>query len=533
MTVEPPGAVDDQDGDAEAGDDASLASVVLIDRREDIAGICGRVDTAPTFAVVLHVPRGNRQLSTELGMRRLQRHVEDSGKVIAVATGNAALAARARQVGIPVARKPEHVRWDSGGRRVMRVGHSTWRLPVLGRYVQVAVLLAVALFFLVAAATVAPSATLTVYPASETVSRTVTLTASPDAAAIDFDSLTVPSTKVSAQQRMTLAQKTTGTVSVGTVPAKATLRITNPTASDMDVPASAVVIGGTAADPVQFALDNGVTVPAGGSVSVSATALRLGGAGNLGPNLISAWADPKYKALAVANPAASAGGQNEDRPAIAAGDLVAIRDLANQLQKSDTVKDILASSRPHDAVFLTTAETKVDFPDPAPSAGTPADIILMNVDVTVTAYAVLEDTLDKVASHLLSADQGSGQLLQGTITATETGARQVDASTGTIRTEVNIRGQFVRDISADKLKDAVKGKSPDDARSTLNTMYGIQDANVSLSPGWAPWLPRFSFRIGVDLKNKPADDSTKGATSDDAAQASTGQPTAAAATARP
>ena len=64
---------DENTGDQAGGpDSSSLASVVLIDRREDIAAICGRVDIAPTYAVVIHAPDGNRQLSTELGMRRLK-----------------------------------------------------------------------------------------------------------------------------------------------------------------------------------------------------------------------------------------------------------------------------------------------------------------------------------------------------------------------------------------------------------------------------------------------------------------------------
>ena len=75
-----------------AADAEGLASVVVIERRDDVAGICGRIDTAPTFAVVIHAPRGNRQASTQLGMRRLVRHAEDTGRVIAIATRSLAIA---------------------------------------------------------------------------------------------------------------------------------------------------------------------------------------------------------------------------------------------------------------------------------------------------------------------------------------------------------------------------------------------------------------------------------------------------------
>ena len=70
---------DERENDEEELLEEGLASVVLVEPRDDVAAICGRVDTAPTFAVVVHAPKGNRQLSTELGIRRLARHAEDSG----------------------------------------------------------------------------------------------------------------------------------------------------------------------------------------------------------------------------------------------------------------------------------------------------------------------------------------------------------------------------------------------------------------------------------------------------------------------
>ena len=73
-------------GDDGAAPREDVASVVLVERPEDVAAICGRVDAAPTWAVVIHAPEGNRQLSTELGMRRLIHHAQDGGKVIAIAT---------------------------------------------------------------------------------------------------------------------------------------------------------------------------------------------------------------------------------------------------------------------------------------------------------------------------------------------------------------------------------------------------------------------------------------------------------------
>src|SRR5690606_21195862 len=100
-----------------------------IERAEDVAGVCGRLDTAPTWAIVIHAPDGNRQLSTELGMRRLLRHAEESGRMVAVATRSSSLASRARGLGVPVARKPDHIRWDAPGRVVWRLGGMSIAAP--------------------------------------------------------------------------------------------------------------------------------------------------------------------------------------------------------------------------------------------------------------------------------------------------------------------------------------------------------------------------------------------------------------------
>lgn len=519
--------IPDDDRDGHSDDTSSLASVVVIDRREDVAGVCGRVDTAPTFAVVLHAPDGNRQLSTELGIRRLQRHAEESGKVIAIATANVALASRARQVGIPVSRRPEHVRWDAGGRRVLHIAGKNIKTPALGRYVQAVVILGVAVLFVALALTMAPSAKVTAFPPTETLSRVITITAVKDRDVIDFDQLLVPASQVENKQHFTLALKTTGKANVGTVAAKAVVAITNPTPAEITVPQYTALLAGPTFVP--FELDAETIVPAGKTVTQQATAQRPGVEGNVAADTISGWLDENLRKLIVTNPEAAAGGVNADVPAVDARDVSAIKQLAQDISRSDSVKKSLLAARPHDAVFLSTAGSSVDYTEPLSPAGTQADLLLMDVDVTVKAYAVLETTLDQVARTVLRGDQAIGEFIPGTVKAVETGARQINTDSDTIKTEIQVSGEFARNVTSDAVVEAVKGKSEADAKSTLNTQYGIQDADVSVSPGWAPWLPRFSFRIGVDLRSKAAEDvaAAKGASSD-ASPTATATPAASA-----
>jgi hypothetical protein len=502
-----------QQPDLGPGDDAdseSLASVILIDRREDIAAVCGRVDSAPTFAVVIHAPNGNRPLSTELGMRRLRRHAEDSGRVIAVATGNAALASRARQVGIPVARRPNQVRWDAGGRQVMRLGSKSFLVPPVARPLQLAVIAGVALALVVLALVLAPSAKVIAYPNTETIERTVTITASATRSDLDLAGLQVPARPASTTETVTLATRTTGKVQVASAPARLVATLTNTTGADVVIPGGSVLVAGTET----FALDGEAKIAPGRGVQVQATAIRPGPGGNVAAGVVTGWLDTRFRLVTVTNAAAAAGGANTETPAVAAQDLVAIRNLANDLGKAQATKGRLLAARPHDAIFLGTADTSIEAGEPSAAAGEPAEVLFLQVKVTVTALAILEGTLDEVAHAVLLKGQPAGTLIPGTVTARETGARQANAEDGSIRTEILVRGQFARDVTEERLRSTVAGKSESAAKAALKERHGIADAEVKVAPGWAPRAPRFGFRITVELRHRPAENVANGASQD-------------------
>ena len=482
----------------------NLASVILVERSEDIAGICGRVDTAPTWAVVVHAPDGNRQLSTELGMRRLMRHSEEAGRVLAIATRSSSLASRARSLGVPVSRKPEHVRWDAAGKHVWRLGGLSWAAPNIGRFIQVLVIAGVAVGALALALTLAPSGNVVAYPPTETLTETVAITASEDTTEIDFDTLAVPAERITSVQRYTLAVPATGSVTVGLTPANVSVIISNDTGTDVVVAAGTALLAGP--EFIPFEIAESVTVPAGGNISTSATAMRPGEEGNVDVGTVSGWFDERYRFLTVTNPEPASGGTSEPRPAVSPNDVITLNNLARTLENSDSVVEGLVEARPFDAVFLRTAETSVTTGEVRPAVGEPSDIVLMDVQVSITALAVVRATLDEVAVRVLGGDDESGEFIPGTVRAIETGARQVDAESGTVLTEIEIQGEFARGVTQGAVKDAVKGKSAEAAKQVLADRYGIEDAEVSITPGWAPWMPRFGFRTDVEFRARSAEE---------------------------
>lgn len=483
-------------------DDQPLASVIHVGRHEDVATICGRLDTAPTYAVVISVPGGNRSLSREIGLRRVLRHAEESGRTIAFATTNNALSARARALRVPVARKPEYVRWDSGGRVIWRLGGRSFAVPSAGRLVQVLVIATFAALVALAALTIGPQATVVAYPPSEPLEQVVTVLASTNIEEPDYAALHLPAEEVSSSRLVTVVIPVTGTTLVGTVAAQLTVTATNTTADALTIPAGALLntVGG-----VQFSVPAEVPIAAGETQTIPAVAVEPGEAGNVGPDSITGFADPAFALVRATNAGNGGGGLSEPRPAVSAADIVSLRTTASALDAVDAVRRTIVADRPHDAILLDTAVVDVDLGDPSPLPGTVADVVVMEVHIHVTALAIPAAILDELGRQVLAADDAPGELIPGSVTAIETGKYRT-AESGDVTTELRLQGQFASGVTRKDVENAVSGHSTSTAKSILESRYGIQEAEVEVSPGWAPRLPRFGFRIDVDFQTPPEDD---------------------------
>ncbi|HET7737698.1 MAG TPA: baseplate J/gp47 family protein [Tepidiformaceae bacterium] len=479
--------------------DDDVVSVVSVERSDEVATVCGRVDSAPSYWVIVHAPRGNRALSTDLGMHRLRRHAEESGRLIAIATRSPALAGRARALQIPVAGRPEYVRWDAPGKSIFRLGGRSFAVPAAGRYIQLAILTTAVLFAAALAVSIVPAARVTVFPQADLLSATIDVTAPPDLTDPEIDALRLPATTVTATTVVTLALPTTGSAPLGQQPATVTLTISNSTASAVTVPEGSIVLTGTG---IAFTTTAAATAPAGAAVAISATSALPGADKNVAAGTLVRWEDAtRFPGLTVTNAAAATGGTSISVPAVDSRDIVTLRELEADVRNSDAVRSFLALERPHDAVFLETAEIDGEEVEEPPSAGTPTDLLLVRYRLTISARAIDAATLERVARAVLS-DGNGGEFIPGTVSAVQVPGTAAVGEDGTLTASFEISGHFAHGFSSDDVRNAVKGRSMDDAKSTLQERYGIQDAVVELTPGFAPWLPRFDFRIQVDLREQ-------------------------------
>lgn len=487
-----------EDPDTYAVEDASedsAVSVVIADRGDDIGFICGKVDAAPTYWVIIHAPRGNRAMSSDLGMNRLRRHAGEGGRAVAIATRSPALAARARAAAIPVASRPEFVRWDAPGKVVVHLGGRSLAFPSVGRYVQLALLLVAVGAVSWLALAMGPSAHVVVRPEATLLTRTVQVRASPEAEEVDLDTLEAPLTEVTESILITIPLTVTGSVPEPVEPSSVSLTVQNTTASAVTVTAGTLALA--APQGHEFSTLEERTIPAGATDAIPARSVLPGAAQNVAAGAINAWADPR-PGLTVTNPQPAVGGADRDAPAVSADDIVRLRALEESVRTSVAIRELIANGQLEHAIFVQTATVEGEEVEPLPEPGTPTDLLLIPFRITVTASAIDAAVVERIAGSVLSEDAGDGVLIPGSARATEVPGTSVESG-GALTATFEISGRFAAGVDEAAIEDAVKGKSAGSARSTVQERYGIEDVEVDLTPGWAPWVPRFGFRIDVDV----------------------------------
>lgn len=476
------------DPDAGPGD---VATVVVVDRREDVATICGRLDSAPTFAVVIHAPKGNRQLATEYGMRRLRRYAEETGHALAVATGNRALASRAVGAGLPVARKPANVRWDRPGRSVVTLGSLSLALPSLGQWPGIFAITVGFFLIVLAALFVLPSATVTVILAGEPVTTETEISIVEASSASDPVRGILVARPVTLHDTVLLAIRTTGVAEVATEAAVATVSVTAP-AEGITVPAGAVLLAG----PVRFRLDSELSLGPRGTASVTATAVLPGPSGNVVAGAVNGWEDDAFASAVVTNPTAAVNGAAETRAVVTEADLARADEQVDLLAGSSQILARLAESRSGELVIKESLSATAKARPGELSAGDAADVLVLEVDVEITGEAVPADALLALAEGLY--ETGSQVVLNGTVEVEQ--VEPAFETGGETFARVAVTATLVSAIDPGEIRGAIAGRRPGSAKENLLARYRMDDVELRLSPGWAPFVPRLGSRINVEVR---------------------------------
>jgi hypothetical protein len=475
-------------------------AAVGIERDDDLASIFGKIDSADSPRVALVARRGNRALATQLGMRRLQRHLDLSGRDLMLVTRARVLRVRAREEGVPTTTSLRRVDFDRrhGG---LHLGWMTLRLPTIGA------LLALALFVVMAAAGTAvlfwyvPKATVTVYVPTETIGDTMDLVLDTRATDVDLAKHVLPARRREITVTRTLPGPATGVAKTPMDHAAIGITFTNKRGQPVTVSKGTVV---TAANGMPFTTASDVILAPriGATGEAIALANRPGTEGNIPANTARGL-DPALADLVTAtNPNPGEKGVDRQYTVVSQNDVDFLKNTFALSYLIDAgKKELLQRFADTETIFADGAKGELTDCTPVPPVGQEAHYVDLTCTATVSVLSVPDSAMNQVAVDFLRPKLGADkQILDNSIKVTPERPGTLDEAFDRLSISPRVSALAIPYVDQHELRAVIAGKSRTDAeRAIRNHVATSQPPAIDLA-GWAPWLPRKTHRITLDLK---------------------------------
>ena len=380
------------------------------------------------------------------------------------------------------------------------------RTPVLVGVAALLVALAVAA---VGGYLILPAADITITPTAEAIGPLpLTITADPEATAVDTNNGVVPADRIEIPVDVTNTFTTTGVrtelkAAKGTV----TFRSVNFLASNT-IPAGSVV---STQNGTKFTTDRSVTVPKAtfadpvvdpSFADVDVTAVKKGTGGNVEPNTITvipASEDPVT--LSVRNKEATTGGLRNEFPRVDQKDIdAAIAALNTKVNDAFTAAVAAgAGAPPGTTLFPETAVlgTGIPAPDPLTLLGQEIETFDLGMSASGTVIAVDASPVQAIAQARLVSNVGSGyRLVDGSVRIDQGDPVVTD---GVVSFPVTATADRIRILDPDALRAMVKGQSIEQARALLAPFGAV---SIATWPSWVSSITGFDSRLTITIDDK-------------------------------
>ena len=351
-----------------------------------------------------------------------------------------------------------------------------------------------------------PSATIILTPASNQITITTSVIASPDAT--DPDPLTgvIPARRVGIEVETSTSIQTTGTTEQPTEKARGIALFTNRVADQVTIPAGTIVRT-SAAEPVRFITLTDATLPGqvGDTVEVPIEAVEPGYTGNVPVNRVNQIDGVLSNRLVVSNPQPTRGGDVAETQAISQADYDRIRALALQELQQRAYAEMLTNPYinlaesefiPQESlvVVLVHAETYQGY------IGEAAEQLSLTIRVTVQGVAIDERFARQIVYSRLIDKVGSDYEL-GTETLIfkrgeiiETGDNQE------VTFIMQGAGDVAQGVATEEIRNLVRGKTRQNALTALDRELPLtQPPQIETFPRFWPFMPLTPLRITVQI----------------------------------
>lgn len=497
---------------------------------DDVVSVRDRLAFVKAPAVLLVWPERGTVLRRKLDLLLIQRQARRLHIQIALVTGDLDVMDAAHELNIsvfPDEQTAAQHRWkrprnkvfisprdaaqeaevvDHVLRQRQPLSPAARRRRQFGRWMVFAALLAtVGIGFLVAA----PSATVTITPASRQVYETITIVAAPDQTDIDVQNFRMPAAVVSLQATSRVTVPSSGTETAGTSLAQGLVTFTNLSDFPVVVPLGTVVsTGGTY--PVRFETLIETTLPSGDAAAIQVPVQALpsyaGAAGNVDPGAISRVESEIADLVVVTNPNATYGGAVQELSVVTAQDHERLLVLGQQ-QVLQNARDILLHQLQGEQFLvpgsLAIIDQRPEWIIYSHLIGDTTESVSLDLRAVVQAVVVDERQAQQVAYAGLAPYLQPGMEIAPEALRFSRGDIVEIRPDGQVTFLMIVSGSIAVSIDEEYVLKRVTGVSVSEARRRLDREL-LLDPNrppqINTWPGWYHRMPFLPVRISVDVR---------------------------------
>jgi hypothetical protein len=487
----------DEDAHARAFLAGGAFATVAIDRYDDLPAIFGKIDSAPSPRVALVAARGNRELQRALSMRRLQRHLDLTGKDLILVTRSRALRLRAREEALPAVGSLRRVNFHTYGRDGLRLGPLTIPLPSFGAIVGLFVLAAAVLGAAAVVFWFLPKAEVTVFLPATAGQDTFDIVLDGQATVVNVETGTIPARRREVLVTRSIFRPATGMAQIPTDNAAVALRFTNRTNAPLVVPKGTVAVANSG---VRYTVADDVDLPRQNvSGDVVALAQQAGTAGNVPANSIVAVEGDLAGRVAVTNPAPGEKGTDTPTQVVSEADVEGVRNFVEPILIDAAIQDLLLRFAETSTVFGASAKVEIVEVKSTPAVTFPAKYSDVQVTGRVSVLTAEDIDLQQLyVSRFRPLIPPDAMLLEDQFTTTVLTTGVLDPASDRLPVTIEARALTAPFVDRAALQESLKGESKKGVETIVGGMVNSPvPPLVKLSPGWVPRLPRRADRIEV------------------------------------
>lgn len=451
----------------------SVDQIVRLTPDADLAGLRERLAHIQEQMVILVVPNNAPLLRRAVNARLLRRYADQMNLSVHVVTRDRASEAALRGVGLPVHHALSSVPLKRSGALTRADLKETPGLPPVRWYrrlfslglwlIALAFLAAGAAAVTLAGVIVAPTASIRLAPATDTMTVVLDLTASSQIRVLDSDVGEIPARPVQVLIEDTGQVQTTGSKPAPDQPAKGTVVFANRSMAAVTIPVSTTVRTATGVS-LRFRTEEEATLPAGSlaTVRVPVKAVDPGSTGNIKAGAINIVEGGLSFQVSVINDEEMKGGSEKQARYATLQDRNSLRDAVLQKIRARSYSELSKAIGPRDVLpeqTLTVSINETSFDKPLEGIG---DYLTGKVRATVSGLVLDDDDLGKVVTARLAEMERPGfrMLLDDIAYGAPSKVSYTDGVvslqlTATARSQAQISSRDVQRLAAGKDASAV------------------------------------------------------------------------------